>query len=98
MCFVDEKFNFFSKNTFFQQTLHRLIAETPKVLVQDWFKDSQSRNRVKSAINDVLDKELPESYDKDTFKKKRNRIFDLIYSYASGMCDIEEKSFYAASN
>ena len=30
--------------------LHRLLEENPKVLVQDWFKDNQSRKIVRSAV------------------------------------------------
>lgn len=63
--------------------LHRLIKEKPKVLVQDWFRDSQSKNRVKSAIEEILNRELPNSYDRDIFQTKSNRVFDLIYSYAA---------------
>ncbi len=46
--------------------LHRLREGRPTVLVQDWFKDVQSRGRVRSAVESVLDRELPESYDRVT--------------------------------
>lgn len=62
--------------------LHRLIEEQPKVLVQDWFKDSQSQLRVKSAVADVLHKDLPDTYNKDLFIEKSNRVYGLIYEYA----------------
>lgn len=63
--------------------LQRLIKGRPKVLIQDWFKDGQSQVRVKSAIEEVLDKDLPETYEKDLFKEKSNKLYDLIYEYAS---------------
>ncbi len=63
--------------------LHRLIAEQPKVLVQDWFKDSQSQIRVKSAVEEILDKDLPDTYDKNLFREKSNKVFELVYEYAS---------------
>jgi type I restriction enzyme R subunit len=63
--------------------LKRLIEEQPKVLVQDWFKDSQSQVRVKTAIEEVLDKELPETYDKDIFKEKSRKLYELVFEYAS---------------
>lgn len=63
--------------------LHRLIEEQPKVLIQDWFKDRQSQLRVKKAVDDVLDKELPETYGKDLFKSKSEKVFALVYEYAS---------------
>jgi type I restriction enzyme R subunit len=62
--------------------LHRLREEKPKVLVQDWFKDSQSRRKVHSTVEDVLDKNLPDSYDKALFKEKCDNIYDLILDYA----------------
>ena len=63
--------------------LHRLLEEHPKVLVQDWYKDSQSQARVKAAVEEVLDKELPKTYARDLFQKKCSRVFELIYEYAS---------------
>jgi type I restriction enzyme, R subunit len=63
--------------------LHRLREESPKVLVQDWFKDSQSRSRVRSAVESVLHAQLPESYDRAVFTEKCNNIFDLMLNYAS---------------
>lgn len=49
--------------------LKRLIEEQPKVLVQDWFKDAQSQIRVRSAIDEVLDDELPDTYQKELFRR-----------------------------
>ncbi len=63
--------------------LHRLLEEHPRVLIQDWYKDTQSQTKVKSAVEEVLDKTLPESYDKDVFKEKCNSVFELIYEYAA---------------
>ncbi len=63
--------------------LKRLIEEQPKVLVQDWFKDSQSQARVKAAIEEVLDRDLPETYEKTLFKEKSQKLYDLTYDYAS---------------
>ncbi|AFZ26845.1 type I site-specific deoxyribonuclease, HsdR family [Cylindrospermum stagnale PCC 7417] len=66
-----------------QSLLHRLTAEQPKVLVQDWYKDMQSQGKVKSAVEAVLDKNLPVSYDRVLFKSKCDTVFDLIYDHAS---------------
>ncbi len=63
--------------------LQRLIKGRPKVLIQDWFKDGQSQVRVKLAIEEVLDKDLPETYEKDLFKEKSNKLYDLVYEYAA---------------
>ena len=63
--------------------LHRLLEEHPKVLVQDWFKDTQSRKIVRSAVEKVLDDNLPDSYDRVLFKKKCDNVYELIFDHAS---------------
>jgi type I restriction enzyme R subunit len=63
--------------------LRRLREESPKVLVQDWFKDVQSKSRVRSAVESVLDTHLPKSYDRAVFTEKCNNVFDLMLNYAS---------------
>jgi len=66
-----------------QHLLQRLIQGKPKVLIQDWFKDGQSQVRVKLAIEEVLDKDLPDTYENELFKEKSNKLYDLVYEYAS---------------
>jgi len=66
-----------------QSLLHRLTAEQPKILVQDWYKDMQSQSKVKSAVETVLHQNLPDSYDRVLFKLKCDTVFDLIYDHAS---------------
>jgi type I restriction enzyme, R subunit len=63
--------------------LHRLLSEPPPVLIQDWFKDSQSKEPVKSTVKEVLDTHLPESYDRALFTKKCDTVFELMLNYAS---------------
>ena len=63
--------------------LARLMATQPKVLVQDWHKDDQSKLRVKSTVEEILDQNLPDTYDRIIFQIKRDNIFNLIYSRAS---------------
>jgi len=63
--------------------LHRLVEEQPKILVQDWWKDMQSQEKVKSAIDDVLDSILPETFNKGLFQNRSGAIFNLAYEYAS---------------
>lgn len=63
--------------------LKRLREEKPPVLVQDWWKDSQSRLKVNDAVEKVLDADLPDSYDRILFKEKSTQIFELIYDYAA---------------
>lgn len=63
--------------------LHRLREESPNVLVTDWYKDGQSKGRVRSAVESVLDQYLPKSYDRAVFTTKCNDVFDLMVNYAS---------------
>jgi type I restriction enzyme R subunit len=63
--------------------LHRLREETPKVLIQDWFKDGQSRTRVRSAVETVLDDKLPDTYDRAVFTETCNNVFEAMLNYAS---------------
>jgi type I restriction enzyme R subunit len=63
--------------------LHRLLEEQPKVLVQDWYKDTQTQKQVRSAVEKVLDSNLPESYDRVLFREKCDNVFYLMLDYAS---------------
>ena len=63
--------------------LKRLTEESPKVLVQDWFKDSRTRLAVKEQVESVLDEYLPDDgYDKALFIEKRDRVFELTLDLA----------------
>lgn len=62
--------------------LHRLLDEQPKVLIQDWFKDSQSQKVARSAVEIVLNNKLPDSYDRVLFREKCDSVFDLMIDYA----------------
>ena len=59
------------------------MATQPRVLVEDWYKDDQSKLRVKSTVEEILDQNSPDTYDRASFIAKRDRIFNLIYSRAS---------------
>jgi type I restriction enzyme, R subunit len=63
--------------------LRRLLEEQPKVLVQDWYKDNQSQKVVRSAVEKVLDNNLPESYDRVLFRQKLDSVFGMMLDYAS---------------
>ena len=64
--------------------LHRLQDESPKVLVQDWYKTDQTRFIVRSAVAEVLDRELPqESYDRILFQAKCENVFHLVLDHAA---------------
>jgi type I restriction enzyme R subunit len=63
--------------------LHRLLEEHPKVLIQDWHKDTQSQARVKAVVEKVLDDTLPKTYERNIFQTKCNNAFQLIFEYTS---------------
>lgn len=65
-----------------KKLLHRLVQETPKVLVQDWYKDSQSKKVVRATVEQILDQNLPESFDRMLFKEKCDNVFELMVDYA----------------
>lgn len=61
-----------------------MLEEHPKVLVQDWWKDGQTQRKVKDAIEEVLDEDLPEeSYDRRLFKEKCDNVYELVVDFAS---------------
>jgi type I restriction enzyme, R subunit len=66
-----------------KRLLKRLVEETPKVLVQDWYKDQQTQKQVRSEIERVLDEGLPGSYERALFKQKCDNVFELVVDYAS---------------
>jgi len=62
--------------------IKRLLDEHPKVLVQDWWKDGQTQLIVKTAVEKVLDQDLPDSYGRVLFKEKSDNVFNLIVDFA----------------
>ncbi len=66
-----------------KELLHRLREVQPRVLVQDWYKDSQTKGRVRSTVEEVLHTHLPQSYDRVLFKQKCDNVFELMVDYAS---------------
>ena len=63
--------------------LNRLQDQQPKVLVQDWHRDDQIKLRVKSVVEEVLDQNLPDTYNRMMFSEKCNKVFELIFNRAS---------------
>ena len=50
--------------------LFRSTEEKATLMVVDWYKDDQPTERVKNAIKESLNIDLPECYDKDSFNAK----------------------------
>lgn len=63
--------------------LERLTKGRPKVLVQEWFKDTQSKLQVEKVVEDVLHANLPESYDRVLFKMKCDEVFAFVFDHAN---------------
>lgn len=62
--------------------LKRLQETRPKVLIEGWERDNQSRKRVKSAMEEVLDDKLPDTFDKHDFSARSEQIFELLVAQA----------------
>ena len=58
-------------------------AEVKKtVLTVDWYKDTMLQGRVKKLVGDILNKDLPDSYDRHLFAEKRDAVFLHMYKQA----------------
>ena len=64
------------------KNLYNKIINTPDILVVDWYKDEQPTAKVKNLIQESLDLDLPESYDKEVFTAKTNLILSLFIDKA----------------
>ncbi|WP_218005321.1 type I restriction enzyme endonuclease domain-containing protein [Hydrogenophaga palleronii] len=62
--------------------LKRLVEEQPKVMIQNWHQSAQTQKQVRAEIERVLDADLPDSYDRTTFKQKCDNVYDLAVEYA----------------
>ena len=62
--------------------IQKLVNASPKILVNEWWRDPQTKALVKSMIEDVLDSDLPESYDRVAFNRKVTDVFDLVQRLA----------------
>ena len=60
------------------KNLFKKLSENRKnLLVVDWYKDDQPKAKVKTAIEESLNEDLPESYDKESFQSK----IDLLMNH-----------------
>lgn len=60
----------------------KLVDNRDNLLVVDWYKDAQTKERVKTAIEDSLDIDLPDTYDKESFNSKTNLLMSVIIDKA----------------
>lgn len=60
----------------------KLSDNRSELLVVDWYKDDQPRERVKDAIQTSLNDDLPMSYDKDSFQSKISLLMNHFMDMA----------------
>ena len=61
---------------------HKLIESRKELLVVDWYKDAQPKEKVRSVIQEALNADLPESYDKAVFDAKTNLLLSHFVDMA----------------
>lgn len=62
---------------------HALLEAKQELFIVDWQKDPAPREKVKSTISLVLNKYLPDSYDREIFKIKNDIVFEHIVEQAN---------------
>jgi type I restriction enzyme R subunit len=67
-----------------KELLHTLKNSKPTLLITDWYKDTQTKVQVQTAIKQILDSALPESYDRAVYSTKCDLIFDHFLILAQG--------------
>lgn len=60
----------------------KLSEEKNNVMVVDWYKDDQPKQKVMGIIQLSLNKDLPESYDKEIFNNKTNLLMNHFIDMA----------------
>lgn len=73
----EQKVKLAAKNLF-----KKLSENRESLLVVDWYKDDMPRERVKDAISDSLDADLPDSYDKPSFQAKISLLLNHFMDMA----------------
>ena len=53
-----------------------LMMKKAELMVVEWYKDEQTKALVRDTISAELDKDLPDSYDKESFNSKTNLLLN----------------------
>lgn len=65
------------------KNLYRKLTEEKKnVMVVDWYKDEQPRQKVMAIIQNSLNNDLPDSYDREVFSTKTNLLMNHFIDMA----------------
>jgi type I restriction enzyme R subunit len=54
-----------------------------KIMPNDWYKNEQLRRIVDKFIADTLEENLPQAYDAETFKTKKNAVYTHVFNLAA---------------
>ncbi len=73
----EQKVKLSAKNLF-----KKLTENKSELMVIDWYKDDQPKAIVQSAIESCLDDDLPDSYDKESFKTKVDLLMNHFVDMA----------------
>lgn len=57
---------------------HKLSDSRDTLLPVDWYKDANVRETLKRVVQDILDKDLPETYNKELFQAKTNLLMGVF--------------------
>lgn len=60
----------------------KLVDNRDSLLVVDWYKDENTTLKLKSAVEDSLDEDLPLSYNKEIFQSKTNLLMSMLIDKA----------------
>lgn len=78
------------------KNLLKILADRKReIFVYNWYKDRQKQEEVEYTISQVLNEELPQSYDTNIFRKKKQEVFEHVYHLAEVG---DERFTYEVSN
>ncbi|SHG26233.1 type I restriction enzyme, R subunit [Salegentibacter echinorum] len=64
-------------------TLYQILFDAKnKILIQEWHKEKATQEIVKREIQKILDKDLPDSYNRNIFAEKTESVFRHFYELA----------------
>ena len=62
--------------------LHRLQEEKPTILINDWYRDTQTKLQVQATIKKILNDTLPDSYNREIYSTKCDVVFNHFFIMA----------------
>jgi type I restriction enzyme R subunit len=70
-----------------KKVTHQLLQRLKALLVINWREKSQARAQIRLAIEDELDRGLPQAYTRDIYSRKCSQVFEHVYEnyFGEGM-------------